>query len=226
VAQTTYPAVSHLSSLDIQLPSLVSDLNFGSTFDFFGNDNPRPLQYTPYNLYNMFWEDYIEDNYSNETRRLTGKFYIKPLDIYETKLTDKIFVKDSFYRIEKINDGDLTEPKLTEVSLIKERGGYNKVIPPAPFYTISGGTPYPGVQPAFTIVVFTGNTITPVCSGTTGTVDAITFGSSGLTDLQTVYYDTGVSYQIMPMGTYVRYTGESETFVVIDNYGTVIEQDC
>jgi len=226
VEQTTYPCVSHLSSLDIQLPTLVSDLNFGSTFDFFGNNNPIPLQYTPFNLYNTFWEDYIEDNYSNETRRLTGKFYLKPLDIYETKLTDKIFIKDSFYRIEKINDGDLTEPKLTEVSLIKERGGYNKVTPPAPFYTLSGNTPYPGLQPSYTIGIYTGTTITPVCSGTSGTVQAITFGFSGLSDNQQVYWDTGVSYALLPMGTYCRFTGDTETFVVYDTQGHILEQDC
>ena len=226
VQQTTYPCVSHLSSLDIQLPSLVSDLNFGSTWDFFGNYNTRPLQYTPYNLYNTFWDDYIEDNYSNETRRLTGRFYLKPLDLYETKLTDKIFIKDSFYRIEKINDGDLMQPKLTEVSLIKERGGYDKVIPPAPYYTLSGNTPYPGLQTAYTLGLYTGTTIDPVCSGTSGTVQGVTFGVSGLSNNQQVYYDAGFSYNLLPMGTYVRYTGETDTYVVIDTQGHILEQVC
>ena len=226
VAQTTYPCVNHLSTLDVQIPELVSDLNFGSTFDFFGNTNQQVLQYTPYNIYNTFWEDYLEDNYSNETRRLSGRFYLKPLDIYETKLTDKIFVKDSFYRIEKINDGDLTQPKLTEVSLIKERGGYNKVEPPAPFYWLDPNTPYPGLSTAYTVDVYSGSTIDPVCSGTSATGQVITFGVSGLNNYRQVYYDTGVSYNLMPLGTYLRATGDTQTFVVIDNQGRIIEQDC
>jgi hypothetical protein len=46
IEQTTYPCVSHLSSLDILVPDLVSDLNFQSTFDFFGNYNNLPVQFT------------------------------------------------------------------------------------------------------------------------------------------------------------------------------------
>jgi len=226
VAQTTYPCVNHLSSLDVQVPELISDLNFGSSFDFFGNTNNQPVQYTPYNLYNTFWEDYLEDNYSNEIRRLTGKFYLKPLDIYETKLTDKIFIKDSFYRIEKINDGDLTQPKLTEVSLIKERGGYNKVEPPAPFYWLDPNEPYPGLSTAYTVDVYSGSTIDPVCSGTSATGQVITFGVSGLNNYRQVYYDTGTAYTLMPLGTYLRATGDTQTFVVVDIQGRIIEQDC
>lgn len=225
---TTYPCVSHLSSLDIQIPSLVSDLNFGSTFDFFGNYNPFPVQFTQFNLWNTFWEDYVDNNYSNETRRLTGRFFLKPLDIYDTSLTDKIYVKDSFYRIELINEADLTDYKLTECSLIKERGGYYKVIPPAPYYAISGNTPYQGITTAYNLDCWTGTTITPVCNGTTPTspVTLTTFGVSGLTNLQQVYFDTGTEYRPVNTGTYIRYTGDSTTFVVINNKGEILQQNC
>jgi hypothetical protein len=225
---TTYPCVSHLSSLDIQIPDLVSDLNFGSTFDFFGNYNTLPVQFTQFNLWNLFWEDYVDNNYSNETRRLTGRFFLKPIDIYETSLTDKVFVKDSFYRIELINEADLTDYKLTECSLIKERGGYYKVIPPAPYYAISGNTPYQGITTAYDLDCWTGFTITPVCNGTTPTAPTTltTFGVSGLTNLQQVYYNTGTEYRPVDVGVYVRYTGDSTTYVVINNTGQILEQNC
>jgi hypothetical protein len=226
VEQTTYPCVSHLSSLDIQIPNLVSDLNFGSTFDFFGNYNPFPVQFTQFNLWNIFWEDYVDNNYSNETRRLSGRFFLKPIDIYETSLTDKIFVKDSFYRIELINEADLTDYKLTECSLIKERGGYYKVIPPAPYYSISGNTPYPSISTAYNVGCYTGTTISPVCAGSASTTTLITFGVSGLTNLQQVYYDTGFEYRPVNTGTYVRFTGDSTTYVVINNKGEILQQNC
>ena len=226
VEQTTYPCVSHLSSLDIQIPNLVSDLNFGSTFDFFGNYNPFPVQFTQFNLWNIFWEDYVDNNYSNETRRLSGRFFLKPIDIYETSLTDKIFVKDSFYRIELINEADLTDYKLTECSLIKERGGYYKVIPPSPFYAISGNTPYPSISTAYNVGCYTGTTISPVCAGSASTTTLITFGVSGLTNLQQVYYDTGFEYRPVNTGTYVRFTGDSTTYVVINNKGEILQQNC
>jgi len=226
IAQTTYPCVSHLSSLDIQIPELVSDLNFGSTWDFFGNYNNLPVQFTPYNLYNLYWEDYVENIYSTQTRRLTGKFLLRPLDIYQLKLTDKVFVKDSFYRIEKINEADLVNNKLTECALIKELGGYYKVVPPAPYYTISPNQAYPGLSTAYQIVCYTGTTISPVCLGTSSTQTLTTFGVSGLSTNQQVYYDTGTEYRPVSQGTYVRYTGETDTYVVINNVGTVLQQNC
>jgi hypothetical protein len=226
IAQTTYPCVSHLSSLDIQIPDLVSDLNFGSTWDFFGNYNNLPVQFTPYNLYNLYWEDYVENIYSTQTRRLTAKFLLRPLDIYQLKLTDKVFVKDSFYRIEKINEADLVNNKITECSLIKELGGYYKVIPPAPYYTISPNQPYPGISTAYQIVCYTGTTISPVCLGTSSTQTLTTFGVSGLSTNQQVYYDTGTEYRPVSQGTYVRYTGETDTYVVINSVGTLLQQNC
>jgi hypothetical protein len=226
IEQTTYPCVSHLSSLDILVPDLVSDLNFQSTFDFFGNYNNLPVQFTQYNLFNTFWEDYVDDNYSNETRRLTGRFLLRPLDIYDTKLTDKIFVKDSFYRIERINEADLTQIKLTECSLIKERGGYYKVEPPAPFYAISGNTPYPGLLSAYTLTCYTGVTQQPVCLGTAPTAVLTTFGVSGLSNLQQVYFDTGTEYRPVNLGTFIRYTADTNSYVVINNIGEILSQTC
>ena len=224
--QTTYPCVSHLSSLDILIPDLVSDLNFQSTFDFFGNYNTLPVQFTQYNLFNTFWEDYVDDNYSNETRRLTGRFLLRPLDVYDTKLTDKIYVKDSFYRIERINEADLIQTKLTECSLIKERGGYYKVTPPSPYYAISGNTPYPGLLSAYTLTCYTGLTQQPVCLGTAPTTTLTTFGTSGLTDLQQVYFSAVTGYQPVNLGTYIRYTADTDSYVVINNIGEILSQTC
>lgn len=227
VSQTTYPCVSHLTSLDIYLPYLISDLNFQPTFDFFGNYNTQIPQFTEYNLYNIFWEDYIEDNYSNETRRLTGRFFLRPTDIYETNLTDKIYVKDSFWRIEKINEADLVNDKLTEVSLIKERGGYYKVIPPSPYYSVSPNQAYPGssISAATFINCYTGITPNNVClgSGTTGQVLAF---SSGLTPNILTYFDYGTYYAPVPLGTFLKQTGYTDTYVVINNVGEIIPYNC
>jgi len=226
VAQSTYPAISHLSSLDLGIPNLVSDLNFGGDFDFFGDTNNQPVQFSPYNLYNTFWYDYLDNNYSRETRRLTGRFFMKPLDVYETSLTDKIFVKDSFYRIEKMNEADLTDNKLTEISLIKERGGYYKIEPPSPIYAVGSNEPYPGLLPTFTGTSYTGTTLSTVCDGTANTGDVLTFGWGAYTNLQKVYYDTGTAYKIFPMGTYLRLTGSTDTYVVADVQGRILPIDC
>lgn len=226
VAQSTYPAVSHLSSLDIYLPSLVSDVNFASTFDFFGNNNTLPVQYTEYNLWNTFWDDYITNNYSNETRRLTGRFYLRPTDIPDLKITDKIWVKDAYYRIEKINEASLIEQKLTDCSMIKEPYPYYKVVPPAPFYFLTPNQPYPSPALATILTCYTGTTSGPVCNGTASTTNVISFGSITLTNGLPIYVDFGGYYGPLPQGTFIRQVGFPTTYVVFNNTGQIIQYDC
>ena len=226
VQQTTYPCVSHLSSLDIQIPSLVSDLNFKSTFDFFGNQNNQPVQFTPYNLYNLFWEDYVENLYSTETRRVTCRVFLTPIDIYDTSLKDKIYIKDSYYTIEKINEADLVNKKLTEVMLIKDRVPYYKVIPPSPVQSIEPNSPYPSPGLYNVVNCYVGSQ-TGVCNGTSP-IEPITVlgGTGGLDDLLKVYEDTGTQLVLLPQGTFLRDTSSSITYVVIDNYGRISETNC
>ena len=226
VAQTTYPCVSHLSSLDIYNPNFVSDLNFSSNFDFFYSGNPYSVQSTPYTLYNSFWTDYIDNTYSNETRRFTGRFYLEPINVYDTSLTDKIYVKDSFYRIEKINEANLIQPDFVEVQLIKERGGYYQIDPPTPYYFISPNQAYPAPPSPVAIPSYTGETTGPVCSGTSSTGSVYISGTPPFSDGEYVYSYDGAVYTPLPYGTNVRWTGTTDTYVVINNIGQIIQIDC
>jgi hypothetical protein len=224
--QTTYPCISHLSSLDIYDPNFVSDLNFAPTFDFFGNSNIYPVQNTPYTLYNSFWNEYITNNYSNETRRFIGKFYLYPLDIYETSLTDKIYIKDSFYRIEKITDGNLVDPSLTEVSLIKERGGYYTINPPAPFYFVEPNAPYPVLTGFTSFNCYTNLDSFFVCNGTAAVTTIYKQNNLPIQDGSVLYIFNSGDYTPLPQGTYVRDTSSANTFVVINNIGQIIQSTC
>jgi hypothetical protein len=225
VSQTTYPCISHLSSLDVYNPNLVSDLSFGNNNDFFFSGNPYPVQTSPYTLYNSFWREYIDNTYSNETKRFTGKFYLEPIEIYQTKLTDKIFVKDSFYRIEKINDGNLIEPQFTEVQLIKERGGYYQIDPPSPYYFYTPNQPYPTLFYPVAINSYTGLTQSEVCSGTSGT-GVVYAASAPYQDGSIVYSFNGSAYVPLPYGTFIRWTGSTDTYGVINNNGQIIQVNC
>jgi len=226
VAQTTYPCVNHLSSLDIQIPELISDTNFASTFDFFGNSNTQIPQFTPYNLYNLYWEDYIENIYSPQTRRLTCRVFFNPIEVYQTTLKDKVWVKDAYYTIEKINEADLVNRKLTEVSLIKDTSYYYKVIPPAPVYALSGNTPYPAVEPSFVTPCYVSLDGDAVCGGTAPIINIFTFGSGTLQNFRKVYYDNGTALVLVQMGTFIRQTTSADRFVVVDTYGRILESDC
>jgi len=228
VQQTTYPAVNHLSSLDIQLPGLISDLNFDSQFDYFGFVNNQIPQYSPYNLFNLWWNDYIQNIYSPETRRMTCRVFLKPIEILKTSLKDSIFIKDADWTIEKIVDADLVNKKLTQVSLIKDRVPYYKVIPPAPVYALSGNTPYPGVEPVYSTLCWVSFDKDAVCDETAPSLLLYTFGSGTIGNYDKVYYDTGVSLNLLEQGYYLKQQGlpSPDTFVVVDNYGRILEQPC
>lgn len=147
VEWTTYPAVSHLSRLDEVESKDISDLNFRPYWDFFQSNNDRVQPWSSFSLYNGFWQDYIDNVYSSEARRLEGQFLLEPKDIGTLQLNDKIFVKDNFWRIEKITDANLLNEQLTEVSLLKEIGGYYDKDLPSPVYEVTPNQSYPSPSP-------------------------------------------------------------------------------
>lgn len=226
VEWVTYPCVNHLSTLESQFPQIISDLNFESTFDFFGNSWTQTQQFTPFTVYNSFWATYVDNLYSPESRRLTGRFFFKPLDVYETSLKDRIWIKDAWYTIEKITDANLVNKTLTEIALIKEPSPYYKIDPPSPIYAIAPNQPYPPVEPTFLSGVFYSTDADDVCNGTAPIETILSFGTGTLQNLRKVYYDTGTAFALVPMGTYIRQTTSSDTFVVADTYGRILEYDC
>jgi hypothetical protein len=227
VEQLTYPCVSHLNTLESQFSPIISDLNFDYSFDFFGNSTNQIQQYTEFNLYDSFWKTYIENLYSPFGRRLTGSFFYRPLDVYQTQLNDKVWVKDSWWSIEKLTDADLVNKRLTKISLIKEDQPYYKIEPPAPIYILEPNEPYPVPEPFYQTLCYVSTDQEQVCLGTSPSIVAVySFGAGTIENLDKVYIDTGSSYQLLPMGTYVRQTTASTTFVVADIYGRVLEVDC
>lgn len=223
---TTYPCVSHLSTLDAQDSEDISDLNFDKSFDFFGNSNTILNQFTEYNLYQLWWGDYFTNLYSPEVRRLTGRFLFQPLEIGQINLTDNIFVKDAWYQIERVNEADLISWKLTEVSLLKQVVEYNKINPPSPFYIVDPNEAYPS---SGTIYPISGRVVSDQFQICNGFYSATTFYSScdPLTDFCFVYFDAAGT-QPIPRGFYVQAVTGDTTYVysTVNNLGLVLQNDC
>lgn len=224
IAQTTYPCVSHLSTLDSQDPDRISDLNFDKNFDFFGDDNTVIPQFTQYNLYQLWYGDYFTNLYSPEVRRLTGRILFNPLDISQIKLTDKIFIKDSLFNIEKINEADLVNWKLTEVSLIKQVAQYNKVVPPAPSYDIMPGQPYPPSAATFSVSGYVSQNQSALCFAPSGSTTV--YSSTAVVDDGTYLYMDSGSTMPYTIGYFFRADMSSPVYQVINNLGYVVQNDC
>lgn len=224
IAQSTYPCVSHLSTLDNLDSEEISDLNFDKSFDFFGNKNDLIQQFTANNLYQLWYGDYFTNLYSPETRRLSGRFRFNPLNIYQTKLTDKIYVKDSYFRIERINEGDLVNWKLTDISLLKTVVDYTKVIPPSPVYTIEPNQAYPTPVTPISITGFVSDNQSLICTNTaTGTT---LYATSDPVVEGTRIYSDSLGNSPYTRGYFFRQTTSSQTFAVINNAGQVSEDNC
>jgi hypothetical protein len=65
-----------------------------------------------------------------------------------------------------------------------------------------------------------------VCAGTAVVGNVITFGVTGLANLQQVYYDAGTAYIPLPIGTFLRETTDTITYIVINNVGQILQIDC
>ena len=136
--RTTYPYAGHFN--DPINPTI--DINFGETNFLYYTDIKSG---TTNNLFNNYWRNYIEQ--INEGKLITSKFDLNEVDINFIKdnLNTKIFVKDSYYYINKIIDYDPTKTQLTEVELLKINDGISFEIKTEQFNILTTpGTPSPG----------------------------------------------------------------------------------
>jgi hypothetical protein len=115
--KTTYPLIHHQN----RIPSVTDlgtaiDLNFGNSASPQDNVVPTTTTNTGYRLY---YEDYINDLLSPDARMVTAYFDLNVTDINNLEYKDLIFVKDTYYRINKIENFSLIESSVTKVELIK-----------------------------------------------------------------------------------------------------------
>ena len=70
-------------------------------------------------LYDFYWDEYIESIYSNRARLLSAYFVLDSEDLRDLTFDDTIFIKDSWWRLNKIIDAPLNERSSVKVELIK-----------------------------------------------------------------------------------------------------------
>jgi len=76
---------------------------------------PVPLN----GAYSVYWKRYIEETYSREARLLIATFKLSALDINNLSFNDIIFVKNEYFRINKINNYPLIGQGNCNVELVK-----------------------------------------------------------------------------------------------------------
>ena len=119
-AYTTYPYAGHYDN-PIN-PTL--DSNFGEVpFEYYEELESE----TKSTLYNRYWKNYIEQ--LNEGKIVTSYFDLNEADIdfIKDNLNSKIFVRDAYFRINKIVDYNPIKKGTTKVELLKIKDGVSFV---------------------------------------------------------------------------------------------------
>ena len=104
---------SHYSDF---LPGIQSrDLNFGQETPLCEIDS-IPFK----TLYARYWNEYIQNIYAPDARVLEAFFSLEFADVYNFNFNDKIFIKDSYWRILSISDYVVGTQDTVKVTLIKQ----------------------------------------------------------------------------------------------------------
>jgi hypothetical protein len=106
------PLFSHYTQINPDLGSF--DLNFGQEVPL------HPITNYPWRtLYALYWNDYIREIYSPDSRIMEAYFQLNIADIFAFKYNDIVWIKDAYWRILEINDYVVGTQGETKVKLLK-----------------------------------------------------------------------------------------------------------
>jgi len=108
ISETDYPMIGHFN--DPLYPTF--DINFGTNDYYFYETETL----TNNNLYNLYWRRTV--NQINVGKMLTAMFDLDEVDIQGLKLNDRIYIDNSWWNINKIQDYNANNNSLTKVELI------------------------------------------------------------------------------------------------------------
>ena len=70
-------------------------------------------------VFTKFWSEYLNNIFNKDARILTANFKLSSADIADFKYNDRIFVKDTYYRVNKISNYAIGKGVTTQVELVK-----------------------------------------------------------------------------------------------------------
>ena len=112
-----YPFCHHYLMAGTLVVSTDTDLRFRSGSIL--NQSELIETQTINDTYNLYWKSYLDNIYTKDARVQTAYFYLTSQDIADFKYNDKIFVKDSYWLINKIDSFAIGVDNSTKVELLK-----------------------------------------------------------------------------------------------------------
>ncbi len=112
-----YPYAGHLT----HPITPAQDIHFGLPFEIFYTENQYtgPISITSNNLFNTFHRKQIEEITDKDSKILSAKFYLDPVDILKLDFRDQIIIDNSIWRLNKVENFNPFKEGTTKVELIK-----------------------------------------------------------------------------------------------------------
>jgi hypothetical protein len=109
---TIIPLLCHYKSIPTEIGT--DDLNFGQEVP------PHPIEAMPlHTLFDRYWRQYIAELYDSEQKIMEAYFKLSVTDVFGLKFNDKIWVKDSWWRIIELTDYIVADEQVTKCKLIR-----------------------------------------------------------------------------------------------------------
>ena len=109
---TIIPLLSHYRSIPTAIGT--NDLNFGQEIP------PHPIEAMPlHTLFDRYWRQYIAELYDDEQKIMEAYFQLGVTDVFGLKFNDKIWVKDSWWRVIELTDYIVAEEQVTKCKLMR-----------------------------------------------------------------------------------------------------------
>jgi hypothetical protein len=109
---TIIPLLSHYRSVPTEIGT--NDLNFGQEIP------PHPIEVMPlHTLFDRYWRQYIAELYDDEQKIMEAYFQLGVTDVFGLKFNDKIWVKDSWWRVIELTDYIVAEEQVTKCKLMR-----------------------------------------------------------------------------------------------------------
>ena len=116
-------------------------INFNADNTYSTREEVFPQQQ---DLYDIYYYDYVSDIVSNENKVVSAKIYLNAWEVSNLNFDEKILIKNSYYRINKISNLSLIEKGLCDIELVKLTKDYTHT--PVQYYDLincnTGGTDY------------------------------------------------------------------------------------
>ena len=118
--ESDYGLGHHLSAIPAIFDQ-TRDIHFGNTYSpgHYCYHDPQFNGNTKVTAWEQYWAFYINELYDVDARLITCNIFLKPTDLPQLQLNDKIFIDGAYYRINKIQGANVTREDSIKVQLIK-----------------------------------------------------------------------------------------------------------